>query len=192
MALVPIAQPTVEPVTVDDLKAHLRVDGDDEATLVASLISAARVHLEQRLGLGFLTQSWTQIMDAWPSTGCIRLALNPLQNVDVVRVIADDEAVEVVAATAYVFDRSQSSARLAPRLGQCWPKPGRVLGGIEIDYTVGFGANPGDVPEPLRQAIRLLASHWFERRELVEVGRSVSPLPSTVEDLISPYRQVIV
>lgn len=190
MSLVPIAQPTTEPISIEELKDHLRVDGNDEEMLVASLIAAARVHLEQRLGLAFITQSWTSLLDRWPDSGCVSLPIQPLQNVDAIRLLGADDVAEIVDPANYVFDRGQQSARIAPRRGHAWPTPNRVIGGIEIDFTSGFGSMPNDVPEPLRQAVRLLASHWFERRELIEVGRSVVPLPSTVEDLIMPYRRI--
>jgi len=44
------------------------------------------------------------------------------------------------------------------------------------------------VPEPLRQAIRLLVAHWYENRGLVAIGREIAVLPETVAALIAPYR----
>ena len=37
-------------------------------------------------------------------------------------------------------------------------------------------------------AIRLLVAHWYENRGLIAPGATVTPLPSGVADLISPYR----
>jgi uncharacterized phiE125 gp8 family phage protein len=36
--------------------------------------------------------------------------------------------------------------------------PGRASAGIEIDVVVGYGATAESVPEPLRQAIRMLVT----------------------------------
>ena len=66
--------------------------------------------------------------------------------------------------------------------------PGRIAAGIELDVTVGFGDAAINVPEPLRQAIRLLVAHWYENRGLMaDVDKGVV-LPSTVAALIAPYR----
>jgi uncharacterized phiE125 gp8 family phage protein len=45
------------------------------------------------------------------------------------------------------------------------------------------------VPEPLRQAVRLLTAHWYENRGLAAIG-TVTVLPSTVAALIAPYRML--
>ncbi len=66
--------------------------------------------------------------------------------------------------------------------------PERPIAGIEIDVTVGYGDAGTDVPEPLRQAIRLLVAHWYENRGLIAVGHEVAILPQTVAALIAPYR----
>jgi uncharacterized phiE125 gp8 family phage protein len=40
----------------------------------------------------------------------------------------------------------------------------------------------------LRQAIRLLAAHWYENRSLV--ADAAAALPETVAALIAPYRML--
>ncbi|MBI1385711.1 MAG: hypothetical protein GC150_12450 [Rhizobiales bacterium] len=190
MPLIPIAQPSVEPVAIEDTKAHLRVDSPDEDTLIASLVSAARVHLEQQLAIAMIAQSWTYVLDRWPREYSVCLPLHPVMSVDVIRVLAGDGSVEVVDPATYLVDAASRPSRIVRRTGAVWPKPTRVLGGIEIDFTAGFSATGIGVPQPLRQAILRLVAHWFERRELIEVGRSVAPLPVSVEELVRPYRRI--
>lgn len=69
---------------------------------------------------------------------------------------------------------------------------GLASNGIEVDFTAGYGAAADHVPEPLRQAVLMLAGFWFERREgLAEAG---SPqglgLPGALSALIAGYRRV--
>ncbi len=66
--------------------------------------------------------------------------------------------------------------------------PERKVGGIEVDVTCGYGDAGEDVPEPLRQAIRLLVAHWYENRGVVAVDQAIAMLPQTVAALIAPYR----
>ena len=66
--------------------------------------------------------------------------------------------------------------------------PERAIAGIEIDVTCGYGNEPDDVPEPLRQAILHLVAHWYENRGLVAAGAEVAVLPHSVSALIAPYQ----
>ena len=50
MPLVLTAGPAVEPVSLAEAKAHMRVDGTAEDTLIGSLILTARLHVEAELG----------------------------------------------------------------------------------------------------------------------------------------------
>jgi hypothetical protein len=46
-----------EPVTLEQVKAHLRVDIDDEDTLIETYMEAARAHCERFLGLSLVPQT---------------------------------------------------------------------------------------------------------------------------------------
>jgi len=190
MALVPISGPALEPVSLSDAKAHLRVDDVAEDLLISSLITAARVHLEQTLGRALITQTWRLVLDAWPSGGTVQLAIVPLQSVSAVRVFDIDGNAQVIAPTDYLVDTAGEPARLVHNASAVFPAPGRAINGIEIDFVAGHGAAAGDVPQPLRQAVMLLVAHWYERREPVEIGDSVERIPTSVDGLIAPYRMI--
>ena len=46
MALKIYSAPAIEPVTLSEAKLHLRVDGNDDDTLIQGLIQTARVDVE--------------------------------------------------------------------------------------------------------------------------------------------------
>src|SRR5574337_1115825 len=56
-----VTQATVEPVTLDEAKAHLRVDDGDSDTLIGALINAAREIVERQTGYALAAASyeWT-------------------------------------------------------------------------------------------------------------------------------------
>lgn len=55
--------------------------------------------------------------------------------------------------------------------------------------SVDFEEIEGDVPEDLKEAIRLLAAHLYENREASIVGVTASAIPFGYDDLIRPHRQ---
>lgn len=49
--------------------------------------------------------------------------------------------------------------------------------------------NPFGVPDPLRQAVKMLAGHFYASREPVVYGVTPAKVPLTLEYLIAPYRR---
>jgi uncharacterized phiE125 gp8 family phage protein len=183
-----ITPPAIEPVSLAEAKAHLRVDGDDEDALIAATVSAARLHVEQATRRALIAQGWRIWMDAWPVSRVVELPLAPLISVDAVSVFdAAGDAEELDPAT-YEVDTVSVPGRI--RLKGSPPAPEREMNGIAIDVTAGYGEEAGAVPAPLRQAIFQLAAHWYENRSAVTYDRAQGIAPLGVDALIAPYRVV--
>ena len=187
MALVLTSGPAAEPISVDEAKAHLRIDDAAEDMLISSLILTARLHVESALGLAMMTQNWMVLLDRWPRNRRVLLPLRPVQSVNEVRVLDGAGSPTVVASGNYVVDVASTQARVVAN-GAGWPVPGQPVNGIEIDIVAGYGASADDVPAPLRQAVLLLVAHWYEHRDPVEIGSQDVSIPAAVSRLLKPYR----
>lgn len=66
MGLSLITPPAVEPVSLDDAKAFLRVLIDDDDELISCMITAARQYCEQYTQTQFITATWKQTFDIFP------------------------------------------------------------------------------------------------------------------------------
>ena len=185
MTLMLMSGPASEPVTLEEARAHLRLDTDNEDTLLGAFLMAARVTLEAQTRRAFVTQSWRLILDAWPGAA-VTVPMAPISAVTAVT-MNDPGAPRSVAASHYDTALEGDAPRLVAT--SVWPAPARRIGGIHIDFTAGYGG-AADVPAPLRQAILLLAAYWFEHREPVSHGDTAGELPLTVSALIAPYRLV--
>ena len=186
MPCILLTAPALEPVALDEARAYLRVEHHDDDETIAALIAGARIHVEATTRRALVSQSWRLTRDVWPEDGRIAVRPGPLQALTAARVYDFDNNAQDVDLQAFVPDLGGSALTFAP-----WalPAPGRVALGIELDVTVGYGDAAIDVPEPLRQAIRLLTAHWYENRGLV-AGGGGAVLPETVAALLSPYRMV--
>ena len=187
MALVMTSGPAAEPITVDDAKAHLRVDDTAEDILITSLVLTSRLHIESALGMAMITQNWSLLLDQWPRDRAVVFPLRPVQSVSEVRVLGNDGTPTVVESDNYVVDVASKPSRLVAT-GVGWPPPGQKTNGIEIDFVAGFGNNASDVPAPLRHALLLLVAHWYEHRDPVEIGSPDVAIPTAVSRLLKPYR----
>lgn len=180
-----LTAPAEEPLSLDEARTFLRVEHGDDDELIAALIAGARIHVEAQTRRALITQSWRIMADNWPEDGRIAVRPAPLQALTAARVYDSDGNAQAVDLQAFVPDKAASVLAFAP-----WalPSPGRLAAGIELDLTVGYGDTALAVPEPLRQAVRLLVAHWYENRGLIGTGAAV--LPAGIAALLAPYRMV--
>jgi hypothetical protein len=59
-------QPTIEPITVEELKLFARIDGTTEDLLLQGFIKSVREATELYLGRALITRTIRMIMDFWP------------------------------------------------------------------------------------------------------------------------------
>jgi uncharacterized phiE125 gp8 family phage protein len=187
MALVLTSGPGAEPVTVAEAKTFLRIDGNAEDVLIASLILTSRLHIETALEIAMIDQGWRLLLDRWPVGGKVSIPLAPLRAVAAVRVLDRDGTPVTLDPASYVVDAASRRPRLV--CNGAWPAPGRPVQGIEIDLVAGYGADAASVPAPLRQAVLLLTAHWYEHRDPIEIGRPETNIPAPVSDLLLPFRE---
>jgi uncharacterized phiE125 gp8 family phage protein len=184
MTSILLTGPAIEPISLAETKTFLRVEHDDEDQLITALIAGARSHIEAQTQTALITQDWRIMLDAWPRRGHIIVRPGPLRALNTARVFDCNGASHTIDSQAIAPDFGASTLAFVP-----WavPAPGRIAAGIEIDVTVGFGEVANDVPESLRQAIRMVVAHWYENRGLMGGNQSVS-LSAPVAALIAPYR----
>ncbi|MGH6770074.1 MAG: head-tail connector protein [Xanthobacteraceae bacterium] len=187
MSSILLTPPVVEPLSLADAKAFLRIEHADDDAVIAALIAGARSHVEAGTRRALIAQTWRLVRDRWPANGRIAVLPAPFIEVLVARVIDEDGTAQAIDVEAFAVDAAAAPAVLA-FVPWSMPPPGKRVGGIEIDVSVGYGAAAADVPAPLVQAIRLLVAHWYENRGLIAVGQVVAVVPSAIAALIAPYR----
>lgn len=187
MALVLTAGPLAEPITLAQAKAHLRVDTMDEDILISSLILTSRLHIEAALGLALITQYWQLKLNAFPKANAFALPIHPVSAVTAVRTIAADGTITTLSPSATLLDPGPP-ARVVRTAPAC-PVITAAANGIAISFTAGFGPTAADVPAPIRQAMLLLVTHWYEHRDPIEIGEPDTAIPKAVSDLLAPYRR---
>lgn len=170
-----ITQPESEPVTVDEAKTHLRVDGDDEDTYITSLIKVARIMCEAYSGLSFLTQTREIKLDYFPCARNIEIPNGPVQSVDdFVYINSDGDPVEMVEDTDYRVDLHSEIARVQAVSSwptNVWPTPGDRFNSISIAYTAGYENDDHDpLPEVIKQAVLMQVGSLYENRQDEVVG----------------------
>ena len=181
--------PAAEPVTLQQARAHLKLDVVDgvhpEDSLVTDLIYAAREHIEQLTQTIVAERSVT--ISLYDFTGDeLNLGIAPVKSVTTVMYEAYPNGYMTLPAAAYKLDASKPAKLLANM-----PFPATVgrSGSVTVGVVAGYA--PADCPKSLKQAILLLVGHWYENREAVQdaaSSRTPVELPKGVDALLAPYR----
>lgn len=186
MALTLVTAPSTEPVTVDEVKEHLRLDGDDDDAYLLTCIKAARQWFEGQTKRGVITQIWDYSIDwDWPLKNGqhrIDLPLNPVASITSITYVNEAASSPLPTLTTADYDavtRTHGSY-IVPAYNVSWPSVRSMPGAI----TVRFVAGESSANETVKMAIMMLAGHYYEVRE------TAVATPQAVEALISPYRGV--
>jgi len=171
--------PTVEPASLEEAKAHLRVDGADENALIGALVTAARRFLESFTLRALITQTWVLTLDSAGDE--VEIPRPPLQKVNSIKVVLEDGTESEIDPSLYWVDTSGGGpGRLRLKTGVSWPEH-RGFASIIIDFDAGYGDAAADVPEDLRRALLQAVGHLYENRESQE-------MPEGARILAWPYR----
>ncbi|HTT98962.1 MAG TPA: head-tail connector protein [Rhizomicrobium sp.] len=179
MSLQLITPPSVEPVTLDEAKLHLKVDTTDDDALIERLITAARARAEWHTGRAFITQSWVLWSDCWAEL--VEIPLPPLQAVTAVNVYAGDGTATTIDASNYTVDAASQPARVL--FGCIPPIALRAINAVSIAFTAGYGDAAGDVPAPVCEAILEIAAELYTHR-----GDGPEEISLSAQALLAPYR----
>lgn len=202
-----ITGPASEPVTADELRAHLR-DVADADSVLEELITSAREYVEDATGLAMISQDRQITLDGWPlGTGgdglgwwdgvrdgaligtaprYLEIPRAPLISITSVTTYDTADVGTVWGSTNYLVDTGTRPGRLALNSGAVWPVPTRPVAGIVILYKAGH-ANAAAVPSKFKTAIKQIAGHWYENRELMDYD-GASKLPMQAERIIRKSR----
>jgi uncharacterized phiE125 gp8 family phage protein len=179
-----LAGPALDPVTLAEAKAFLRVDDSAEDGLIATLITTARLHIESTTAKALITQSWRVVLDCWPAERVVRLPVAPLAGLSAITAYDAGNGAHAIGLGQFQTEASPARLLLPPTV-EGMPVI-RERQGIEIDYAAGFGSVAEDVPADLRQALLTLLGFWFEHRDTA----SEAATPGGFDRLVAPYRSV--
>lgn len=191
--LVRITEPDIEPVTTAEAKTHMRVEISDDDTYIGTLITAAREWVEDYTGRALIDQTWQLKFQGYSYAMEFFLRRSPV--IAVQSFVYDEAGVATtLATTKYELTGERTKwPKIIPTYGQSWPGVNWARP-LTIQFRAGYAdrsASPTEgadkVPAAYKHAIKLLVAHYYENRELVNVG-NLTELPMGVEFLLRPHR----
>jgi uncharacterized phiE125 gp8 family phage protein len=182
----------VRVVTLEDAKAHSRVDFADDDAWFNTAILAVEDFMNGNagvLGRAMVTQEWELYLDGFPLCDRIDIHLGPMQSVSAVEYRDATTGNYVLwPSTNYVVDNVSFEGCVAA--SEPWPSAKDEINSVRITFLAGYGAASSDIPARLRMAVLQMISHWYQNRESVNIGNITNEVPQTFTDLIRSLSKI--
>lgn len=163
---------------LDAAKTYLRIDGEDEDSAMAALLSTAMEQCETFTGVALIRRAMTETLS--PGGAWQLLTAEPVRAVTSVQGLALDGTTVALNASVYEID---IDADLRGRLRFLQPV---VQSRVVVTVEAGLSANWAGLPESLRQGIVRLVAHYHTHRERAD---ELGP-PAAVAALWRSWRRV--
>ena len=194
MALRLLTPPTTTPLSLAEVKAHLRVLHSSEDSLISLYNQAATEACENWLGRSLVKRTYELTLDSFNDDGIV-LRMPPI--IAVTSVLYDDANGDEQSLTQgvdyFVDTANEPGWLLTVGTTGTWPTTMDTANAVRIQYTAGYvdsGMSPtfGTIPFAIKASILLMVGTLYSNRESVVIGQSAIKLPVGVEELMRPLR----
>lgn len=175
---------------LEAFKAHLHLGsgfgpGDVQDAVIASFLRAAIAAVEARTGKAVLTRRFCLSVTEWHLRDVHALPIAPVVSIERIELVAQGDVRSVIDPSFYWLQSDPQR----PKIRSWASLPTVPEGGtVEVAFDAGFAAAWEDVPSDLRQAVMMLAAHYYEYRN--DTGLSEGCMPFGVSSLIERYKQM--
>lgn len=171
-----VTPPTVQPVSVAEVKHRLRISGTADDADLSALILAAREQVERDTNEALVATVFDQVISGGsPSDrGPIVLGRYPVQSVASVTAYDSDDTASTVATSVYRVDTLSRPSRLSLKTGQVWPTDLRSEGGLVVRFTAGYSGTAATVSSITRSGttatVTTSAAHGYATGQRVTLA----------------------
>ena len=176
-----VTPPTTEPLTLSEVKSHLRIDGNYDDVLLNSCITSARMFFESQCEISIASQELLLALDSFDDI--VYLPRGPVQSVEDIS-YADSENNQDSMAD-WIEDLVSNPARITPAFSQSWPATAEVVNAVQVSYTAGY-STAELVPKLLKSGMLFYVAHLYENRSAV-TDSDLKEVPMAVESIIHQY-----
>lgn len=180
-----VTAPSVEPVTIQEVKDNAVIGIDDDDLLVARKITAARELAETFIKRAFISTTLRLTLDFMPSWE-FYLPRPRLVSVTSVKNLDSAGVQQTISSSDYTVDTYTEPGRITPAYGETWPTGREHTNAIEVVYVAGYGSTAASVPQAIKDAIVMTVTQWYEHRG-DEGDKQTTQLPIAAKSLLRAH-----
>lgn len=138
--LVTPGQTITEPVSLDDVKARLRLTSTVDDAVLTEQITQAREFCERLSKRSLAYKSYVYILDRFPfPMEPLRIPVPPLVSITALKFYDSTLTQQTWDPADYWVANNQVPALLIPNPGTIYPPSAHVPGAVELDFNAGWG-----------------------------------------------------
>ena len=178
--------PTISPVSLAELKLHVRVDQADDDAILEAMLNAATAFVENRTGLRLAQQTWTQSFSGLADR--LYLTGAPVSSVSSISYYDTANAAQTLTSSLYRLVAGWDGVYVEQDSDSTYPETYTRADAVTVTFVAGFGTTAGSIPDDLRQAVKLIVGHWYETREDA-MPMEQRPIPNGAAALMAAHRR---
>lgn len=147
MTKICIVSPAELPVSIEQARANMRIDGDYMDSFLQEWLEGITAATEHEIGQCFMRQTWEVRLDAFPAA--IDLP-HPVLSITSVTYQDVDGVEQALAPAAYKLVAECYTSRLVPARHTTWPATLPEQHAVIVTVVCGYGDTPATVPVNVR------------------------------------------
>lgn len=161
------------PVTLPEVRRHLRNPPEEDNDFIRSLIRASTRRAAHYQGRDYMTTVYNYYFDDFPVNRRIELPRPPLQSVASVKYQDADDAQQTFSSSSYqVVTYTDEAGFIEVGSTSSWPMVYDKADAVAIQFTSGYSAIHL-VPETAKAAIKLFVEAQYDRPPAAEFKKLI-------------------
>ena len=182
-----ITPPIQEPLSLEQAKAHCRVDFNDDDIYIESLITTARQSAETYMRVSIMPQTRLHASNEFKQINYI--PYGPVQAISNIKYLDRSGDEQVLDPSLYKLHRNDDYDYFTVSPNKALPEIGAYENGLAVQYQCGY-ATVDAIPKPILQAMLLHIGDMYENRERnILTLRFVST--NAYEALLAPHVRML-
>ena len=172
--------PASEPVSIPEVRAFLRIDGEQEDALLAALVRSARTVCESFIGKRLLRAEYSEDF-LLSQASHVRLGERPFHVLTLAQLERAQGGFEPLSEDEYRLDETADGS-VEMRVLTPYSRNDR----LHVRYRAGSYDDWNQVPEPIRHGLMRMVAHFHTHRDSMQDDRP----PAIIAALWRPYRML--
>ena len=172
----------VEPVTLAEMKSHLRVVTTGDNDYISELIKVARRQVETDARRKYVKSTFALRLGEFPTCDEIMLENPTVASISSITYTNSTGGTSTLSTSTYELDKHEAPGHARLKYGQSWPATRVIQNAVTVNFISG-STSASDTPVEAKHAIKLLVADMYCDR-----GSDGTASNRAYNDLIGMFR----